>query len=113
MQRKPNDPPILHDLHTIRLVRGSRLHSIYGVDSIEAGHYCNYGVNPEYVIRFKTAGLVIAGIGGDDEIRSVEIPKHRFYVATLFHPQLDSQPGRPSKLVMALVNAARGRSASV
>jgi CTP synthase (UTP-ammonia lyase) len=49
----------------------------------------------------------IAGVGDDGDVRAVELPDHRFYVATLFHPQLESQPGRPSRFVMAFVNAAR------
>ena len=110
--RGPDDPPTLHDLHPVRLLPGSRLRSIYGVEIIEAGHFCNYGVNPEYVTRFEAAGLRIAGVGGGGEVRAVELPGHRFYVTTLFHPQLESQPARPSPLVSAFVNAARGRPAS-
>jgi CTP synthase (UTP-ammonia lyase) len=106
--RGPNEPPTLHDLHPIRLLTGSRIHSIYDLDVIQAGHFCNYGVNAEYVPRFEAAGLRIAGLGGDDgSVRAIEIPDHPFFIATLFHPQLDSQPGRPSPLVTALINAAR------
>lgn len=108
LPRRPNDPPTLHDLHPIRLMPGSRLGSVYGAETIEAGHYRNYGVNPEYVTRFEAAGLRIAGLGDGGEVRAVEIPEHRFYVAALFHRQLESQPERPSPFVMAFVNAARG-----
>ncbi|MBZ5610555.1 MAG: hypothetical protein LAP38_20015 [Acidobacteriia bacterium] len=106
--RGPGDPPTLHDLHPIRLQPGSRLHSIYGLDTIQAAHFCNYGLNPEYLPRFQAAGMRVAGLGDAGDIRAMEIPEHRFYVATLFHPQLESQPERPSPLVTALVNAARG-----
>ena len=112
LPRGPNDPPTLHDLHPIRLLPGSRLRSIYGVETIEAGHFCSYGVNPDYISRFEAAGIRIAGVGDGGEIRAVELTDHRFYVATLFHPQLESQPGRPSPFVTAFVNVIRGRSAS-
>jgi CTP synthase (UTP-ammonia lyase) len=112
LPRSPNDPPTLHDLHPIRLLPGSRLRSIYGVEIIEAGHFCNYSVNPAYVSRFEAAGMRIAGVGDGGEVRAVELPKHRFYTATLFHPQLESQPARPSAFVTAFVNAARGCWAS-
>jgi CTP synthase (UTP-ammonia lyase) len=108
----PGDPPFLHDLHPIRLLPGSRLHAIYGAPTIQAGHLCNYGVNPDYLSRFEAAGVRIAGIGEEGDIRAIELPDHRFYVATLFHPQLESRPGRPSPLVLALLDAARGRAAS-
>ena len=69
--------------------------------------FCNYGVNPNFVSRFEAAGVRIAGLGDTGELRAVELPEHRFYVATLFHPQLESQPGRPSPFVTAYVSAAR------
>jgi CTP synthase (UTP-ammonia lyase) len=110
--RRAGDPPTLHDLHPIRLRAESRLRSIYGVDSIEAGHYCSYGVNPEYLPRFEAAGLRIAGVGDGGDIRALELPDHRFYITTLFHPQLESRPGRPSPFVTAFVTAAASRAAS-
>jgi len=112
LPRGPNDPPALHDLQPIRLLPGSRLRSIYGMEIIEAGHFCNYGVNPEYMSRFEATGMRIAGVGDGGQVRAVELPKHKFYVTTLFHPQLESQPGQPSPFVVAFVNAARGCGAS-
>ena len=112
LPRGPNDPPTLDDLHPIRLLPGSRLRSIYGLEITEAGHYCNYGVNPEFVPRFEGAGMRIVGVGDGGEVRAVELPEHRFYITTLFHPQLESQLGRPSPFVVAFINAARGRGAS-
>ena len=111
LPRGPDDPPILHDLHPIRLLPGSQLRSIYGTEIVEAGHFCNYGVNPEYMSRFEAAGMRIAGVGDGGEVRAVELPELRFYVTTLFHPQLESRPGMPSPFVTAFVEAARGRSA--
>ena len=110
LPRGPNDLPTLHDRHSIRLLPGSRLRSIYGMETIEAGHFCNYGVNPEYVSRFEAAGLRVSGLGDEGEVRAVELPGHRFHISTLFHPQLESQPGRPSPFMLAFINAARGRS---
>ena len=40
------------------------------------------------------------------EIRAIESPTHRFYIATLFQPQLSSKPGKPHPLVLAFVQAA-------
>ena len=104
--RKPGDPPILNDLHPIRLLPGSKIRSIYGVDTIQAGHFCNYGVNPDYLARFEAAGLQIAGVAADTgDVRAFEIPDHAFYIATLFHPQLESKPGSPSPFVTAYLRA--------
>jgi len=69
-------------------------------------------VNPDYVPRFDAAGLQIAAVGEDGDVRAMEIPGYRFYIATLFHPQLESHREKPSPLVSAFVNAARGLAAS-
>jgi CTP synthase (UTP-ammonia lyase) len=106
LPRRAGDPPALHDLHPIRFLPGSRLRVIYGVDTIDAGHFCNYSVNPDYVSRFESAGLRIAGLADAGDVRAVELPSHRFYIATLFHPQLESLPGRPSPFVLAFIHAA-------
>lgn len=102
----------MRDLHPIRLTLRSRLHSIYGTETIHAGHYCNYGVNPDYIPRFEAAGLRIAGVGNTGDVRAMEIREHRFYVITLFHPQLESTSPRPSPFVVRFVDAARGCRAS-
>ena len=38
--------------------------------------------------------------------RAIESPTHRFYIATLYQPQLSSKPGKPHPLVLAFVQAA-------
>ncbi len=40
------------------------------------------------------------------EARAIESPTHRFYIATLYQPQLSSKPGKPHPLVLAFVQAA-------
>jgi CTP synthase (UTP-ammonia lyase) len=106
--RDPKGLPTLHGDLRIRILPGTRLHAIYATETIEAGHFCNYGVNPDYVPRFEAAGLRISGLGSEGEVRAVELPDHRFYVATLFHPALESRPEKPSPLVMAFLDAAAG-----
>ena len=40
--------------------------------------------------------MVVSGLGGDGEIRIVELPGHPFFLATLFLPQTGSAPGFPT-----------------
>ena len=91
----------------IRLAQGSRVHALYGVDAIEEEYFCNYEVNPAFRERIERSDLRIAGVGNDDEIRVIELPAHRFYLATLFQPQRSSQPDAPNPAVMGFVSAAR------
>jgi len=40
------------------------------------------------------------------ETRAVELPGHRFFIATLFQPQLSSRPETPHRFFLAFLRAA-------
>jgi len=90
----------------IRLRPGSYLQSFYGKDSVTEEFFCNFEVNPDFEWITMEAGFPIVARGPQGEIRAIESPTHRFYIATLFQPQLSSKPGKPHPLVMAFVQAA-------
>jgi CTP synthase (UTP-ammonia lyase) len=77
----------------------TRAAELYGSADAVEDYYCNYGVNPDYRLRFEACGLRVSGVGDEGEIRIVEIPEHPFFVATLFLPQARSTPARPHPLV--------------
>jgi CTP synthase (UTP-ammonia lyase) len=85
---------------------GSKVASIYGALSATEQYYCNFGVNPQYVPLFRKGPLVVSGSDEEGEVRVIELPKHPFYVATLFVPQMRSAPGKPHPLVMEFLRAA-------
>jgi CTP synthase (UTP-ammonia lyase) len=68
--------------------------------------FCNFEVNPDYEWAAMEAGFPVVARGPQGEIRAIESPTHRFYIATLFQPQLSSKPGQPHPLVLAFVQAA-------
>lgn len=70
---------------------------------------CSYGVNESYHDRLFGHGLEIAGSDLDGRVRIVERPAQPFFMATLFVPQLSSQPGAPHPLITAFLQAAAGR----
>jgi len=74
-------------------------------------YHCNYGVNPAYRTALEKAGMVVSGVGGEGEIRIVELPSHPFFLATLFLPQTRSTAGRPHPLIAGYA-AAVGRGVS-
>jgi CTP synthase (UTP-ammonia lyase) len=45
-------------------------------------------------------------VDSNGEVRMVEMPDHRFFLATLFLPQLSSSFNRPHGLIVAYLNAA-------
>ena len=67
---------------------------------------CNYGLNEGYRDELAGGGLKIVGVDTNRDVRIVELPTHRFFVATLFLLQLSSSPGIPHPLIMAYMKAA-------
>jgi CTP synthase (UTP-ammonia lyase) len=93
----------------IALEPGSRIAEIYGTTETTEEYYCNFGVNPSKVAMLRAGSLRITGSDVEGEVRVVELPEHPFFVATLFVPQLHSQPKRPHPLVTAFVRACLQR----
>jgi len=98
-----------------RLVKDSLSHKLYGKDLISERHRHRYEVNNDYVKKLEAKGLKVAGI--NPERKLVEIiefplqsiqgkPKHKFFVATQFHPELKSRPLSPHPLFVGLVKSA-------
>jgi CTP synthase (UTP-ammonia lyase) len=91
---------------TIRIVPGSHAHQAYGRQEVTEQFYCNYGLNPEFRDKFNEGQLKITGVDLAEEVRIVELLDHRFYVATLFLPQISSRPESPHPLIVAYLRAA-------
>ena len=86
----------------------SRVAAIYGSRSAFEQYYCNFGLNPAYQQRLHEAGLRIVGRDANGEARILTLPKHRFFIATLFVPQLTSSPDRPHPIIRAFFETAVG-----
>ncbi len=78
----------------------------YGNDLIVEKFQCNYGLNEKYRNDLSDGKLKITGIDEDDNARIIEIPNHRFFIATLFLPQFTSKPGMPHPLILSFIKAA-------
>jgi CTP synthase (UTP-ammonia lyase) len=90
----------------VRLEAGSRAARFYrGTRTVEE-YYCNFGLNPDHRRLLHEGGLRVVGTDGDGEARVLELPDRRFFLATLFVPQLSSSPGSPHPLVTAYLRAA-------
>jgi CTP synthase (UTP-ammonia lyase) len=92
---------------TIKIVPGSRAHQAYGQQEVTEQFYCNYGLNPEFRDKVNEGQNKITGVDLAEEARIVELFDHRFYVATLFLPQISSRPESPHPLIVAYLRAAR------
>ena len=90
----------------------TRTARLYGAGEASEDYYCNYGVNPDYRLRLEASGLRVSGVGGEGEIRIVELPEHPFFIATLFLPQARSSAASPHPLVAGFADAVATRSAA-
>lgn len=81
----------------------------YGATTATERYYCNFGLNPDHIDDLVGAGVRISGTDSEGEVRIVELPNRRFFVATLFVPQARSTLVDPHPIVSAFVAAAGGR----
>ncbi len=100
--------PKLSGACKLRIKPGCRLAAIYRATEIEEQYFCNYEVNPQYHEDLENAGLRLSAFGENGEARALELPDHRFFIATLFQPQLSSSEDRPHPVVVEFVAAAAG-----
>lgn len=106
--RKGDAPKLSGKVPEIHLRPGSYLQSFYGKNTelVTEEFFCNFEVNPEYEWCAMEAGFPVVARGPQGEIRAVESPTHRFFVATLFQPQLSSSEKKPHPVILAFVQAA-------
>src|SRR5262249_31058175 len=91
----------------VMIMPGSRAFQAYGRGEAQEQYYCQFGLNPVYAPALQGAGLLIVGSDADGEARIMELPAHRFFIATLFVPQITSSPAAPHPLIVAYLDEAR------
>ncbi len=89
---------------------GSRLAGIYQSSEAYEEFFCNYEVNRKYLPDFSAAGLHLSAFDDNGELRAIELPDNRFFIATLFQPQLSSTEARPHPLIVAFLEASAPRA---
>lgn len=89
------------------LKEGSLVRKIYGVEIVRERHRHRYEVNNNYRELLERNGLTIAGISKDgDLVEFIELPSHRFFIATQAHPEFKSRPERPHTLFSSFIRVA-------
>jgi CTP synthase (UTP-ammonia lyase) len=96
----------------IQLEPDSRAGRIYARPQVQEQFRCTYGLDQAYQERLHEAGLRVVGVDQAGDARIVELSEHRFFLGTLFVPQLRSTAEQPHPLIVAYL-AAAGRVAPV
>ncbi|MDE6624005.1 MAG: CTP synthase [Alistipes sp.] len=89
------------------LRKGSKVAEAYGKLQISERHRHRYEFNNDYLAQFEAAGMQPVGVNPDTGlVEVVEIPTHRWFVGTQYHPEYKSTVQNPSPLFVAFVKAA-------
>lgn len=89
------------------LVKGSKVHNVYGSETIKERHRHRFEVNNNYREQLSEAGLVFSGLSADKSlVEMIEIPDHPWFIAGQFHPEFNSTPRDGHPLFESFVAAS-------
>ena len=90
-----------------QLAKGSRVAEAYGKSSIVERHRHRYEFNSTFLADFEAAGMKAVGLNPDTSlVEVVEIPSHRWFVGTQYHPEYHSTAANPHPLFVQFVKEA-------
>lgn len=90
-----------------KLIAGSNVQAVYGKELIHERHRHRYEFNNKYKDEYESKGMKCTGINPDaDLVEIVEIPEHKWYVGTQFHPEYASTVLHPHPLFLDFVKTA-------
>ncbi len=88
---------------------GSLAEKIYGTTTIVERHRHRYEVNPNYIDRIESEGMIFSG-KNRNRMEIAEIAENSFFFASQFHPEFRSRPGAPSPPFRAFMEAMLQRN---
>lgn len=89
------------------LAKGSKAAAAYGTQNVVERHRHRYEFNSDYLAQFEAAGMKAVGVNPDTGlVEVVEIPSHRWFVGTQYHPEYHSTVANPHPLFVAFVDSA-------
>ncbi len=90
-----------------RLVPGSRVAAAYGSEMVSERHRHRFEFNSDYRRRFEDAGMKCVGENPATRlVEVVELPDHRWYIGTQYHPEYSSTVLAPNPIFLDFVKAS-------
>jgi CTP synthase (UTP-ammonia lyase) len=97
----------------VRPLAGTRFARLVDGEPFVGMHYCSYGPGTEALQRLVEGGMVIEATADDAEAEVIELPTNRFFMLSLFQPQIGALAGKPlHPLLREFVRCAREHAAS-
>jgi len=91
----------------VHLKEGTLAYRLYGSTLINQRHRHRYEVNPKYHEELNSAGLVFSGMSPDHmRVEIIELPDKKYFIATQYHPEFKSRPGKPEPVFRGFISAA-------
>ena len=92
--------------YTAYLKDGTNVRRLYGSPRVSERHRHRYEVNPDYHKILLENGLVFSGTSEDGRlVEFIELPWHKYFVATQAHPEFKSRINHPAPLFKGFVEA--------
>ncbi|MFA6376298.1 MAG: CTP synthase [Candidatus Paceibacterota bacterium] len=94
------------------LKNGTKAQKTYGgATMISERHRHRYELNNEYRQLLENKGLVISGVNPQKNLAEIiELENHPFFMASQFHPEFKSRPGKPHPMFREFVKAGIERN---
>jgi len=92
--------------YTAILKENSRVHKIYNALQISERHRHRYEVNPDYHKILQEKGLIFSGTSRNKRlVEFIELPNHKFFIATQAHPEFKSSLLKPAPLFREFIKS--------
>jgi CTP synthase (UTP-ammonia lyase) len=95
---------------TVVIEPGTLAARVMGPGPTTERYFCGYGPNADYLDILQSHGLVFSGRDELGEVRVAELPGHPFCMASLFQPELSSDPTWVHPLIAAFAAAVRSHA---
>ncbi|MCK4429068.1 MAG: CTP synthase, partial [Candidatus Aenigmarchaeota archaeon] len=88
------------------LKEGSKVSKLYNTLKISERHRHRYEVNPDFIEELEKRGMVFSGKSPDNRLMEfIELPNHKFFLATQAHPEFKSRFESPSPVFLGFVES--------
>ena len=93
--------------HDVHIVKGTRLHEIYGTDIVHERFRHRYHLIDRYLKKMNEMGLKVSALDSTGRIiNAIELINHPFWIGVQYHPEFKSRPDNPHPLYLGLIRAA-------
>jgi CTP synthase len=93
-------------LYPVMIDKNSKIYEIYKKTKVLERHRHRYEINPDYISKIETKGLLFPGRSPDKIRMEIAILKnHPCFIASQFHPEFKSRPMQPAPLYFNFIKA--------